>query len=86
MDILGLTFGSEQAPQGITSSPFRFATLVPGIAVGIRRMHDVGKSAWFAFIPIYDLILAATEGEAKANEYGEDPRGSVENLINEIGR
>src|SRR5512137_936749 len=39
------------------------ALLLPGIAVSIRRMHDVGKSGWFILIPIYNLILALTEGQ-----------------------
>ena len=32
-------------------------TLLPTIAVAIRRMHDVGKSGWFILIPIYNLVL-----------------------------
>ena len=32
-------------------------TLLPTIAVAVRRMHDVGKSGWFILIPIYNLIL-----------------------------
>ena len=37
-------------------------------------MHDVGKSGWFILIPIYNLVLAVTEGDKGANEYGEDPK------------
>jgi len=50
------------------------ALLVPALAVGIRRMHDVGKSGWFILIPVYSLILAVTEGERKDNQYGPDPK------------
>lgn len=50
------------------------ALLVPMIAVGIRRMHDVGKSGWYLLIPIYSLILAITEGEKGDNQYGPDPK------------
>ena len=32
-------------------------TLLPTIAVAIRRMHDVGKSGWFILVPIYNLVL-----------------------------
>ena len=32
-------------------------TLLPTIAVAVRRMHDVGKSGWFILVPIYNLIL-----------------------------
>ena len=27
------------------------------IAVGVRRMHDVGKSGWFILVPLYNLYL-----------------------------
>lgn len=50
--------------------------LVPGIAVAVRRMHDVGKSGWYCLIPIYSLILAATEGDRGDNEYGPDPKAN----------
>ena len=56
---------------------YTLAVLLPGIAVGVRRMHDVGKSGWFILIPIYNLILACTEGDKGPNEYGEDPKASV---------
>lgn len=50
------------------------AIIVPGIAVGVRRMHDVGKDWWYIFIPIYSFILAITEGEKGDNQYGPDPK------------
>ncbi|WP_240646542.1 DUF805 domain-containing protein [Chitinophaga rhizosphaerae] len=49
------------------------ALLIPYLAVAVRRMHDLGKSGWFILIPIYNLILFATEGEKGDNEYGPDP-------------
>ncbi|MFD2934865.1 DUF805 domain-containing protein [Spirosoma flavum] len=50
------------------------AILVPTVAVAIRRMHDVGKSGWYMLIPIYNLILACTEGTNASNPYGPDPK------------
>lgn len=47
---------------------------LPSLAVGVRRMHDVGKSGWFLLIPIYSLILACTEGDQGDNKYGLDPK------------
>ncbi|CAB4340401.1 MAG: DUF805 domain-containing protein [Actinobacteria bacterium] len=35
-------------------------TLLPTVAVSIRRMHDVGKSGWFILIPIYNIVLLAS--------------------------
>lgn len=59
--------------QGIDSI-YSLAVLIPSIAVGVRRMHDVGKSGWFLLIPIYNLILAITPGTVGDNEYGADPK------------
>lgn len=53
---------------------YSVAVMIPSIAVGIRRMHDVGKSGWFGLIPIYNIILACTQGDEGENEYGEDPK------------
>ena len=54
---------------------------IPGLAVTIRRLHDVGKSGWMylvVFIPIagaiWLIILMVTEGNQGNNAYGEDPK------------
>lgn len=49
------------------------ALLVPNIAIGIRRMHDVGKSGWFILIPIYNIILWIGDGEPQENKWGPVP-------------
>lgn len=56
------------------STVYSLAVLVPSIAVAVRRMHDVNKSGWFILIPIYNLILAVTEGDKGSNQYGPDPK------------
>jgi len=48
--------------------------LLPTIAVGIRRMHDIDKSGWFMLIPFYNLYLATLEGTKGSNQYGEEPK------------
>ncbi|KRD62728.1 cytochrome [Flavobacterium sp. Root935] len=69
----------------IIAGIFILGVMIPSIAVAIRRMHDVGKSGWYLFIPIYSLILACTEGEHKTNEYGADPKNGFEEM-SEIGK
>jgi len=71
---------------------YALATLLPGLGVVVRRLHDVGKSGWFylvAFIPfiggIWILILFCTEGNRGPNQYGPDPKNEIEE-INEIGK
>ena len=56
---------------------YSLVVLIPRIAVGVRRMHDVGKSGWFLLIPIYNLILACTDGVNGDNEYGADPKANL---------
>ena len=68
----------------ILGTIYGLAVLVPGIAVAIRRMHDVGKSGWFILIPIYNLILACTEGDKGPNEYGPDPKNQYDE-VNKLG-
>jgi len=42
-------------------------TILPTIAVAVRRMHDVGKSGWFVLVPIYNLVLLATPSKPNFN-------------------
>jgi len=56
----------------LLSTLFSLATLVPSIAVAIRRMHDVGKSGWFILIPLYNLYLAIQPSEGP-NAYSVAP-------------
>lgn len=51
--------------------------LLPSLAVGVRRMHDIGKSGLFvllAFIPLVNLFflyLCILESQPSANKWGE---------------
>lgn len=71
-------------PYGLFYTILLLGTIVPTIAVGVRRMHDVGKSGWFIIIPIYNLILACTEGDKGPNEFGADPKGKYDEM-NKLG-
>ena len=60
---------------------YSLALFVPGIAVGVRRLHDIGKSGWWCFIcfipligAIWLIVLFCKEGDRGANAYGEDPK------------
>lgn len=71
----------------IAGSVYSLAVLIPGIAVGVRRIHDGGKNGWYLLIPIYNIVLLATEGEHGPNEYGENPKGMGNaDAINQIGQ
>jgi len=40
----------------------------------VKRIHDVNKSGWYAFVPIYNLILLFSKGSIGNNDYGVNPR------------
>jgi uncharacterized membrane protein YhaH (DUF805 family) len=66
----------------LLSNIYTLIIFLPSIAVGVRRMHDVGKSGWFLLIPIYNLVLACTEGDTGENAFGPDPK-QEEDIVTE---
>ena len=58
--------------------------IIPSLAVMVRRLHDIGKSGWMAFISlipivgaIWLLILFARDGDSGDNKYGPNPKATV---------
>ena len=70
---------------GVFLGIYSLAVLIPGLAVGVRRLHDVGKSGWMlliALIPIIGaiwlLVLMVTDSKEGTNKWGENPKDVVE--------
>lgn len=89
-NVLGINF--DPIPYGPIYALYALAMFLPGLAVAVRRLHDVNKSGWFFLIilipligSIWLLVLFCTEGTKGSNNYGADPKGSG-NDINEIGQ
>lgn len=66
---------------GLLSGLYSLAVLIPGIAVSVRRLHDIGKSGWWLLlilIPIIGwivlLVFAVTDSQPGANAYGANPK------------
>lgn len=78
-NILGLTIG--ELPYGVIYLLYTLAVLVPGLAVLVRRMHDIGKSGWMILIGlipiiggIWLLILCCFNSQVGENRYGVNPK------------
>lgn len=105
-NILGTTYKIENPafPDGGMGLPYGYiyflvalALLIPSLAVGVRRLHDVGKSGWFyliVLIPlvgvIWLLVLFCTDSKPGENKWGPNPKGvgnigGTDDLINSIG-
>ena len=68
---------------GFLSLLYVLAILIPGLAVLVRRLHDVNKSGWWFFIifipiigAIWMLILLCTDGNPGENSYGPSPKAA----------
>lgn len=55
--------------------------LLPSLAVGVRRLHDIGRTGWWlliAFVPIIGtlvlLVFAVQDSEPGTNAYGPNPK------------
>jgi uncharacterized membrane protein YhaH (DUF805 family) len=53
---------------------------IPGLAVSVRRMHDIDKSGWqllWAFVPLVGaiilIIFMAKQGTTGPNRFGPAP-------------
>ena len=79
-DILIGTYSAD-TESGLLASIFGLVTLIPGIAVGVRRLHDINKTGWWMLfavlffwlllIPILLLLYWATRpGDQGDNKYG----------------
>ena len=66
---------------------FFLATLLPALAVTVRRLHDLDKSGayyFLIFVPFGSIILLVwmcTIGKPFRNKYGEDPKNPEEPLF-----
>ena len=79
--VLGMT-PEEAARGGILSVVFALAMLLPQIGLGIRRLHDIGKSGWWYLLILIPLIgtlvllfFFVTDSQIGDNEYGANPKG-----------
>lgn len=61
-----------------------FGTLLPHLAVSVRRLHDVNQTGWcylLGFVPLLGaialLVWFCADGTRGPNRFGADPRQSV---------
>ncbi len=72
----GIVYGS-----GLIGALYFLAIFIPGLAVTVRRLHDISKSGWWiliACIPvigwIWIFILLVTDSNTEENQYGPNPK------------
>lgn len=72
---------SVEAGIGLLSGIYSLSLLIPGIAVGVRRLHDTNRSGWWLLIGLIPIIGAivlivflASNSNPEANQYGPNPK------------
>lgn len=65
----------------IITACYALFILIPGIAVSVRRLHDIGRSGWWLWIAVVPLlgaivllIFAIQDSEPGPNAYGPNPK------------
>lgn len=62
---------------GIVLTIFWLGTLIPSIAVSVRRMHDTDHSGWWIICPIVPIVFALMDGTPGDNRFGPSPKGAA---------
>ena len=57
---------------------FWVGTIIPSLAVSIRRMHDQDRSGWWILCPIVNIVFLFIEGTRGPNRFGPDPKGEAD--------
>lgn len=78
---IGFVFGFIGGAIGIGTSLstlinaiYSLVIFVPGIAVAVRRMHDIGRSGWWILFPFVNLVFLCLDSQPNENEYGRNPK------------
>ena len=78
---MGDGVASFSAQGGPISALVSLGLFLPGLAVAVRRLHDVDRSGWWlllAFVPLIGIIVLivwwCTEGTRGPNRFGPDPK------------
>ena len=77
-NVLGLI---GEGGYGLISSIYGLAVFIPGLALAVRRLHDIGRTGWWMLIGLIPLvgwivllIFFVTDSQAGSNQYGPNPK------------
>ena len=79
--IIDAILGTDSGGTGLISGLASLALLLPGLAVGVRRLHDTSRTGWWiliGLIPIVGwiiLLVFYVQDSHGDNKYGPSPKG-----------
>jgi uncharacterized membrane protein YhaH (DUF805 family) len=79
--ILGTRGSATMGGTGLVGGIVSLALLLPGLGVGVRRLHDTGRSGWWILLGLIPLVGAIilivfyAQDSQPDNQYGPNPKG-----------
>ena len=82
--IISIVLAIVESAAGLSSlltGLYSFATLLPAIAVTVRRLHDTGRSGWWFLLNLIPLVgsiiiivFTCQDGQNSENKFGANPK------------
>lgn len=86
LGVIDFAILSSGSGVGFLGLLFSLATLLPSLAVSVRRLHDTNRSGWWILIALIPLIGAIVlivftvqDSTPGANRFGPSPKSGDEN-------
>ena len=80
LDVVAGTYSVEYET-GFFSGLYSLLVLIPGIAVGVRRLHDTNRSGWWILISLIPIIgvlvlfvFMCLDSQLGTNRFGVNPK------------
>jgi len=83
LSIIDRVIGNPEMGLGILGTLYALAVLLPSLAVGVRRLHDTGRSGWWLLIGLIPcigfivlIIFTVQDSQPGDNQYGPNPKAT----------
>ena len=69
---------------GFLTWAYFLVLLIPSTSVGVRRLHDTGRSGWWLLVPIVSFFFLLTASNRGRNRYGPHPNSYLDGMSPEM--
>ena len=87
LDVVAGTYSVEYET-GFFSGLYSLLVLIPGIAVGVRRLHDTNRSGWWILISLISIIgvlvlfvFMCLDSQPGTNRFGVNPKEAASQTL-----
>ena len=87
IDVVAGTYSVEYET-GFFSGLYSLLVLIPGIAVGVRRLHDTNRSGWWILISLIPIIgvlvlfvFMCLDSQLGTNRFGVNPKEAASQTL-----